>query len=132
MDISSREMLALSTRLKEERDRLTTILHSVGDGLCALDPDGRVLFTNPEAERLLGWRQVELVGRDLLATIVGANGTHESSSENDPISLQLLVGAGETYRNEDGLFVRKDGTLLPRPWCDQDDPLVGDGDGLTC
>ncbi len=104
LSISSREMLELSARLKKERDRLTAILASLGDGLCALDSEGRVLFMNPEGERLLGWREHELVGRDLLA-IVGVPAASEA--------LDGLVGLDQSYRNEDGFFIRKDGTMLP-------------------
>src|SRR5437667_1932936 len=73
LNISSREMQELSGNLRAERDRLTAILRSLGDGLCELDPEGRVLFINPQVELLLGWTEDELVGRDLLA-LVGASG----------------------------------------------------------
>src|SRR5712692_12122156 len=72
LSISSREMQELSGNLRAERDRLSAILRSLGDGLCELDPEGRVLFINPQGEQLLGWTESELVGRDLLA-LVGAS-----------------------------------------------------------
>jgi PAS domain S-box-containing protein len=113
-DVSSREMEELSTRLAQERDRLTAILHSLGDGLCALDPEGRLLIINPEGERLLGWRQDELVGRDLLATVVAPPAMDdERPVASDLATLQELVGTGRAHRNEDGVFIRKDGALLP-------------------
>src|ERR1700730_1450876 len=104
LSISSREMQELSGSLSAERDRLTAILHSLGDGLCELDCEGRLLLINPQGEHLLGWRQEELLGRDLLA-MVGA----------EPVSLPGLVGtgAGQAYRSEDEYFVCKDGTRLP-------------------
>src|SRR5438067_12738175 len=73
LNISSREMQELSGNLRAERDRQSAILRSLGDGLCELDPEGRVLFINPQVELLLGWTEDELVGRDLLA-LVGASG----------------------------------------------------------
>src|ERR1700687_5297787 len=60
LSISSREMLELSGSLSMERDRLTAIVHSLGDGLCELDSEGRLLLINPRGEHLLGWRQDEL------------------------------------------------------------------------
>jgi len=69
LNISSREMQELSGSLRSERDRLSAILSSLGDGLCALDPEGRLLFINPKGEQLLGWREEELVGRVLLAMV---------------------------------------------------------------
>ncbi|MDQ6674914.1 MAG: hypothetical protein M3069_29965, partial [Chloroflexota bacterium] len=47
LSISSREMQELSSSLSGERDRVTAILHSLGDGLCALDSEGRLLLINP-------------------------------------------------------------------------------------
>jgi diguanylate cyclase (GGDEF)-like protein/PAS domain S-box-containing protein len=111
LSISSREMQELSGDLRGERDRLTAILHSLGDGLCALDAEGRLLFMNPQAERLLGWREDELVGRDLLAALVVPGATPVRGEGH--ASLQALVGLGEAYRNEDDAFVCKDGTPLP-------------------
>src|SRR5438874_2158268 len=55
LNISSREMQELSGSLRTERDRMTAIVHSLSDGLCSLDPDGRLLFMNPQGELLLGW-----------------------------------------------------------------------------
>jgi diguanylate cyclase (GGDEF)-like protein/PAS domain S-box-containing protein len=110
LSISSREMQELSGSLRSERDRLTAILRSLGDGLCALDPEGRLLFINPQGEQLLGWREDELVGRDLLAMV----GVSSSDSQPDErASLPSLVGAGQTFRNEDDYFRCKDGTQLP-------------------
>ena len=77
LTLSSREMLQLyeqqrqetETRLATERDRLQAVISSLGAGLCILDPHGCLLSMNPEAERLLGWKQAELLGQPLLKRI---------------------------------------------------------------
>ena len=77
LTLSSREMLKLyehqrqetETRLATERDRLQAVISSLGAGLCILDPKGCLLSMNPEAERLLGWKQTELLGQPLLQHI---------------------------------------------------------------
>jgi PAS domain S-box-containing protein len=77
LTLSSREMLQLyehqrqetETRLATERDRLQAVISSLGAGLCILDPKGCLLSMNPEAERLLGWKQTELLGQPLLQHI---------------------------------------------------------------
>jgi len=110
LSISSREMQELSGSLGAERDRLTAIVESLGDGLCALDSEGRLLLINPEGQRLLGWHADELFGRDLLAAVGASCATDVPAA--GPVLLPSLVGAGQTYRNEDDAFVCRDGTLL--------------------
>ena len=39
------------------------ILHAVGEGIYGVDAEGRTTFANPAAERMLGWRIDELMGR---------------------------------------------------------------------
>ena len=92
LNISSREMQELSGSLRSERDRLSAILSSLGDGLCALDPEGRLLFINPKGEQLLGWREEELVGRVLLA-MVAVSCTGSGRGDHNA-SLPALVGTG--------------------------------------
>jgi diguanylate cyclase (GGDEF)-like protein/PAS domain S-box-containing protein len=107
LNVSSAEMEALSSRLAEERDTLTAILRSLGDGVSALDEEGRVVLLNPEAERLLGWRESDLAGQHLLPLIWPAGVSGRGS-----ISLRELVGAGDAHRDEEGVIARSDGTPL--------------------
>lgn len=64
-------MTCLKTRLNlvkglKQKD-LPAFLASTADAVAALDPDGRLLSMNAEAERLLGWQAVELEGQDFFA-----------------------------------------------------------------
>ncbi|MEM9551002.1 MAG: HAMP domain-containing protein, partial [Pseudomonadota bacterium] len=53
-----RDALLDNTRQIEERRRLfDSVLSSVTSGVVGLDPQGRVTFVNPSAERLLGWTE---------------------------------------------------------------------------
>ncbi len=51
--------------LHESKEYLSTILHSLGDGVIATDAEGRVDLLNPAAERLTGWPSGEAMGRPL-------------------------------------------------------------------
>src|SRR3981081_2390006 len=87
LNISSREMQELSGNLRAERDRLSAILRSLGDGLCELDPEGRVLFINPQGEQLLGWTEAEFVGQDLLAMVKAYDTVTVPASEAAAVPL---------------------------------------------
>src|SRR4051794_19249698 len=52
-----------STELRSARDDVARVLEHVGDAFLSLDPSGRVTYVNAQAERLLGRRRDELLGR---------------------------------------------------------------------
>ncbi len=41
----------------------TQLLGALGEAVLGVDSDGKVLFVNPAAERLLGWEEADLLGR---------------------------------------------------------------------
>jgi PAS domain S-box-containing protein len=98
------------TRLAQEHDKLQTIIHSVGDGLCALDQEGSLLFINSVGERLLGWSAAELIGQPILELLRLQT---EQADETTASLLRRLAGNGQIYRNEDGSLTRKDGVAFP-------------------
>ncbi len=131
LSISSHEMQELyenlrqssETRIAAERDTLQAVITSVGDGLCALDQDGNLLFINPEGERLLGWQETELVGQAVLDLVE----IRESEQPADT-PLRGITTPGQPYRNEDGRFRRKDGTTFPVSFVVN--PIARDGEFL--
>lgn len=69
---SIRDALATVVRLVEIKrenslftKRLSAILNNIHDGVLALDEKGTVFFYNPMAEKLLGLRQEEVIGRTI-------------------------------------------------------------------
>ncbi|MFT7462827.1 MAG: two-component system sensor histidine kinase/response regulator, partial [Pseudohongiellaceae bacterium] len=70
MDIASTEMQELNetlrissaTQLSQKRDKLRSVVSAVGDGLCAVDADGRLQLMTPRAAELLRWPQEQAMG----------------------------------------------------------------------
>ncbi len=56
--------VAISTAT-HARDKIDAILHSVADGLIVTDLANKVILANPAAEALLGFRQEEMVEREI-------------------------------------------------------------------
>lgn len=111
-----------------EFDRLRASVNSWGAGLCILDAKGCVISVNPEAERLLGWRESELAGVSLLERIGKQNKGNKSQvltapkqsaskSEDRPIAptldLQQAIASGQPCNNWDDEFLCRDGKILP-------------------
>ncbi|HAO11706.1 MAG TPA: PAS domain-containing sensor histidine kinase [Planktothrix sp. UBA8407] len=124
LTVYSREMLQLydqqtqesEARLQTERDRARSVISSLGAGLCILNPQGGLLSMNPEAERLLGWSEVELVGNPLLEWI-GARSQLSLDAfqrlNNSASVLDELASLLEPIKSSDDQFLRADGSILP-------------------
>ncbi|MBD1827702.1 response regulator [Microcoleus vaginatus GB1-A2] len=112
-----------------EIDRLRATFNNLGAGLCILDAKGFVISVNPEAERLLGWRESELAGVSLLERIASQQNQTKKSpvltapkqspnkSEDAAIAptlgLQQAIASGQPCSNWDGEFLCRDGNILP-------------------
>ncbi len=116
--ISSREMQELyddlrkasESRIAAERDKLRAVISSLGAGLCTLDVAGCVLSINPEGERLLGCTEADVLGQPFWAWRTASG---DGQVRRAACSLEEVIASGLPCREEDGVFVRKDGTFLP-------------------
>ncbi len=98
--------------LQKSRKQLQDITSGLGEGVYVLDARRRLTFMNPEAERLLGWTEQELLHRQVHDVIHGRK-AHGRSVAADACPVHQVIRSGETFRTEDDVFVRKDGSLLP-------------------
>jgi PAS domain S-box-containing protein len=106
------ELMRLRDALRSSRDRLRAILDNLGEGVYTLDAQGRCTYFNATAQRLLGWTQEEVLGRNLHELIHH----HTPDGRDLPEALCPIRRAfreGEIYRSEDEVFFHKDGTPIP-------------------
>lgn len=89
-----------------------SILESVGDGIYGLDLEGRVTVINPAAAQMLGYRQEEILGRNMHELIhhTRADGTPNPWSGS---AIEECLTRLETLRVSTDVFWRKDGTSFP-------------------
>lgn len=50
--------------LKKQQRWSTAILHSIGDGIIATDTEDNIILLNPIAEKIIGWSEKEVVGKN--------------------------------------------------------------------
>jgi len=98
---------------------------SVGEGVYAVDLEGRLTFLNPAAARVLGWSETELLGESMHDAV------HFLDPEGNPRSAEtcLLLRVtrdGKPVRVDDDVFVRRDGTLVPVAYTSS--PMVAEGE----
>lgn len=92
---------ALADRLRSQLAFTNAIVGNLGEGVCALDRACRITFVNPAAERLLGWTEAEMLGRDWDDAV--------QSRRTVGHPLLAAVRDGAAYRDDDALFTRRDG-----------------------
>ena len=90
--------------------RLRAIVDTAADGLITIDAQGKVRSFNPAAEKLFGWREAEIVGRDASVLLQPADAAQYLGYLRD----YLETGASrilDSGRELDGRH--KDGAVLP-------------------
>lgn len=105
------ERNASEAKFRELVGRYELILNGITDGVHGIDLAGRILFENPAAAAMLGWRPAELIGRPAHQTMhhSRADGTARPESE---CPMHCTLADGIVRRSEDDVFWRKDGTAI--------------------
>ncbi|HWG56620.1 MAG TPA: ATP-binding protein [Gaiellaceae bacterium] len=103
--------------------RHALVLDSAGEGIFALDRDGRVVFVNAAAARLVGWEQHELIGRSMHETV------HHSHADATPYPAEQCpirrASSGHAQQVSEEVFWRRDGSSFPVSYSAS--PRVEDG-----
>ncbi|MGH9901217.1 MAG: PAS domain S-box protein, partial [Pyrinomonadaceae bacterium] len=109
-DITERKRM--EEQLRQQLYFTTAITNNLGEGICALDREGRVTFMNPAAERILGWSRAEVLGRKLNEAIRfnGGDGAPLPAEERAVIDA---FGAGVSRANYESSLTHKTGAVLP-------------------
>jgi PAS domain S-box-containing protein len=125
-DVTEQRKQAEALRISQEW--FATALQSIGDAVIATDPEGRVTFMNPVAERLTGWPLVEAERRPLVEVFAILNEETRATVES-PVDKVIREGVVVGLANHT-ILVCKDGSEFAiddsaAPIRDSDDTLVG-------
>lgn len=97
--------------LRYQLDLNRSVTEQAIDPIFISDAEGRVVFMNPEAEKVFGFPRRELLGRLL------HNSIHHHYSDGRPFPesecpLSKIYASGQTVRDYEGTFFRKDGSQI--------------------
>jgi diguanylate cyclase (GGDEF)-like protein/PAS domain S-box-containing protein len=114
--------------LAQLRRQSELILESVGEGIHGIDTEGRIIFENPAAAKLLGYSIEELSGKLAHATM------HYARKDGTPYPIvdcpiHTAMHDGAICRVEDEVFWRKDGSSFPVEYTTA--PIRNDGNDIT-
>ncbi|MDD5297838.1 MAG: PAS domain S-box protein [Rhodocyclaceae bacterium] len=110
--------------LQELSRRNELILASAAEGIFGTDAQGRTMFINDAALRMLGFQREEIIGHDLHAL------SHHTTVAGTPYPLahcpiHLTLGDHHPRSVSDDIFWRKDGTSFPTEY--ESSPLMDQG-----
>lgn len=99
---------SMEKKVRQSEEWLSTILHSIGDGVIVSDKDGNVTFMNPVAEKLTGWTLAEAKGK-LISDLVNITSDGNDDFCADPVGKIIECGAATDFPGDTTLLA-KDGT----------------------
>ncbi|AUX32325.1 MULTISPECIES: ATP-binding protein [Sorangium] len=94
-------------KVREQLEFTRAVTSSIGEGVLAIDREGRITFFNPAAERLLGWTPEEVVGRPVqqVVRIQRPDGTFIPDEEHPALRA---IRTGEPVRSDEDAFSCRD------------------------
>ncbi len=98
--------------LKKSEKYVRDITDSLGEGVYVLNSLGNVTFMNPEAERLIGWTEQELLHKNIHDIVHNRRADGRSLLFED-CGMQQVIESGKLFYSTDEVFVKKDGTVFP-------------------
>ncbi|MGK7346700.1 MAG: response regulator [Candidatus Nitrospinota bacterium M3_3B_026] len=108
----SRRVEEKARKLVENEKRLRDITAALGEGVYVTDKAGRLVFMNPEAERLTGWSEDEFLGKSV-HDVVHFQKPDGSENPFENCAIYKTLKTGEVQRVVEDIYTKKDGTLFP-------------------
>jgi PAS domain S-box-containing protein len=108
---AERELQASVERFRNLFDYSRSVMNNLVEGLYTIDTQGVVTFINPAAEKMLGWKKDELMGKKMHDV------THYKRPDGSPLpnsecSILQVLEKGIKIRENEDVFIRKDGSLF--------------------
>ena len=105
------QLLQAEDRLQKTKDLHSLLLHHAGQGIFGVADDGRIIFTNPAAENILGFSHAEMADTKLHPLIHHHHRNGEDYLEHEcPLYKTLTDDVTRQITGE--LFWRADGTPI--------------------
>lgn len=102
----------MEEQVEAGRRLLQNVMDTLGEGVYTLDNEGCCTYLNREAERMLGWKRQEVLGKNL-HDLIHAQRFDGTIVPSDECLVHQSMKAGRTFRSDNEYFKHKDGFLFP-------------------
>lgn len=110
--VAQQAELRVASLAMENEKKLRNITSALGEGVIVTDNAGLTVFMNPEAERLLGYTEAELAGKDA-HDAVHFQHLDGTPTERDKCPTTVSIASGTRQTTDDDAYTRKDGSIFP-------------------
>lgn len=119
------------SKTEREKDKINTILHSIGDAVFVVDNDLQIILINEVTSKISGYSQKELIGRVYNEVL---NFVFESESAKEKVNDKFIkdaISSGQVQEmSNHTLLIRKDGKKVPvadsaAPLKDKNGKIIG-------
>ena len=112
--------------LSRSEEKLRTLFNSTAEAIVGIDLEGKTVFCNPSAVRILGYADEEdLVGKNFCRLI----SAEASLALSDQCPFITAISSGDKISNVDSFFMHRDGHQIPVEYwghpMSRDNELVG-------
>ena len=99
----------MTEQAAQRGDLLPKVLDLLLDPVCVVDAKGRFVLVNAACERVFGYSQAELVGRNMIDLVF-------PEDRERTLATAAAVMRGEAQTNFENRYVRKDGRVVHLMW----------------
>jgi PAS domain S-box-containing protein len=99
------------TERQQAEDLRAVVMENIAEGIYVTDAQGRLVYMNPSASRMTGWREDDLRGKSVHAAIHHQHADGTPFAEHDCQLMRALTD-GRTVHVADDAFTRSDGAVF--------------------
>jgi PAS domain S-box-containing protein len=101
--------------MEENRERLAAALESLGDGIVVTQTDGTICYVNPAFERLTGFADEEIVGKNGSVFVANGNSQKLQSLIRETLQRNEIWTGSVAIGKKDGSSFEAEVSVVPRP-----------------
>lgn len=123
VDISNRKQWEEQRRLANMKNK--ALLESIGDGIVALDNEGRIIFSNPVFKKMAGFKDDKKLTGEIISDVFNIEDAKEKTILREARPFAIALAKKQGFLLSDHFFVNKKGRKFPASLLAT--PIVFDG-----